>query len=451
MPALFLAATTYINVPYLSTEIGDFVPPDSAFSAFGMTRTGGAWLATQLKEVKIKINEESIQLNDNLYKAPMSFWKDDVLYMPAEFVSFTLCKVIRGYAYWDREKKRFFVKDDKPTIGNISIDDRGDSVCLTVRYAEGVHLKPQADPTAPSVITLSVPGGFYWKDYRIEGKGPVTSILITHAERGMTIHVSLGEGASGYQLHDRTDLFVLSVYKTRKVKEPEQKKRKLDLIVVDPGHGGKDPGAIGYDSLCEKDITLSVALLLKKELERELGVRVILTREDDRFVTLGDRARIANRAGADLFISLHCNWGKRKEARGTETYFLAAARTDWERSVAAFENKAIEYEGELTDKSDIVGYILSDMIQNEYLKESQDLAAFVHEGIVEETKLENRGVKQAGFYVLRGCYMPSILVEMAFISNKQDAKLLQEKEVQMKIVKGIVVGVKEFKKRYESK
>ena len=449
MVGFLFASLTYLSVPCVSMERGDFVPPDSVFSAFGMERSEDGWLATQLKEVRIKVDDGGMKLNDNYYRAPESFWKGDVLYMPAEFLSFILCKVIKGYAYWDRDRKRFFVKGEDPTITGISLEDREDSVCLTVKYAQGVHLKPQADPSSPSLLVIGVPGGFYWKAFHLDGVGPVKEVQVNHTETGMTLRISLSEGAAGFGIQDRSELFVVSVYKTQKVKEPEQKKRKIDLIVIDAGHGGKDPGAVGYKDLYEKDITLPVAIALKKELEQELGVKVILTRDDDRFVTLGDRARIANRAGADLFISLHCNWGKNKDACGVETYFLAAARTDWERSVAAFENKAIEYEGESQGGSDMVGYILSDMIQNEYLKESQDLAAFVHEGIMARTDFESRGVKQAGFYVLKGCYMPAVLVEMGFISNKSDAKELQKKEVQEQLVKGITQGVKEFIRHYE--
>ncbi len=449
MIKLLLSSLSYVNVPFISMEKGDFAPPDSVFCAFGMNSSNGEWLATQIKEVRIKVDDGGMRLNDKYYEAPESFWKGDVLYMPVEFLSFILCKVIKGYAYWDKDKKRFFVNRDDPTITSISLEDKGDSVCLIVKYNQGIHLKPQADPSSPSLLKIAVPGGFYWKAFRLDGMGPVKDVRINHTEAGMSIRISLGEGAAGYGLTDRSEFFSVSVYKAKKVKEPEQKKRKIDLIVIDAGHGGKDPGAVGYNDLYEKTITLPVALALKKELEKELGVKVILTRDEDRFVTLGDRARIANRAGADLFISLHCNWGKNKDACGVETYFLAAARTDWERSVAAFENKAIEYESESPDKSDMVGFILSDMIQNEYLKESQDLAAYIHEGIIAKTNFNDRGVKQAGFYVLRGCYMPAVLIEMGFVSNKSDAKELQKKEVQEQLVKGIAQGVKEFIRHYE--
>ncbi|MGC8893524.1 MAG: N-acetylmuramoyl-L-alanine amidase family protein [candidate division WOR-3 bacterium] len=446
---LLLASISYVNVPYVCMEKGDFVPPDSVFCAFGMSKSDEEWIATQIKEVKIRVDDNGMKLNDKYYGAPESFWKGDVLYMPAEYLSFILCKVIKGYAYWDRDKKRFFVKTEDPTIASVSLEDKGDSVCLTLKYVQGVHLRPQTDPSKPSLLVISVPGGFYWKTFRIEGTGPVKEIRIDHTEAGMVLRVSLSEGAAGYGVVDKAELFAVSVYKAKKLKEPEKKKRKIDLIVIDAGHGGKDPGAVGYNDLYEKNITLPVALALKKVLEKELGVKVILTRDEDRFVTLGDRARIANRAGADLFISLHCNWAKNKDACGVETYFLAAARTDWERSVAAFENKAIEYESESQDKADMIGFILSDMIQNEYLKESQDLAAYIHEGIMTKTDFVDRGVKQAGFYVLRGCYMPAVLVEMGFISNKSDANELQKKEVQERLVRGIAQGIKEFVKHYE--
>ncbi len=443
------AAFTKISVPCVSLERGDFVPPVAVLPEFSIVKTDSGYLASAIKPVLINFSGSVFTLNSNKYTAPDHFYRNDTLFVPAGWMAFILTKVIKGYAYWDEKEKLFLFTKDKPTVKKVFLQDMADSVVLSVNYSQNAHLKPSISSTGPSVVQVFLPGGFYWKTNTIRHDKVIRQVDISHTARGAVFTVALGEGSAGYNLTDRTDGFRLAVYTRRKVEQPKRKRRKIELIVVDPGHGGKDPGAIGYKNLREKSITLPVALALADSLRKRLGVKVVVTREDDRFITLGDRTRIANRLGADLFISLHCNWSKNKKAQGTETYFLSEARTDWERSVAAFENKAVEYEGRGADKSDMVGYILSDMVQNEYLKESQDLARFVQESVVKRTGFVNRGVKQAGFYVLRGCYMPAILVEMAFVSNKHDAKALQTKKTQAQIIKGIVDGVAQFKRKYE--
>ncbi len=440
-----MVALLLLKIPVISLERGDYVPPESAFVHFGFKRTGRhTFLVKELKPIRVAVEPKGVRLNKNFYRYPDHFWKAKTLYAPAPFVAYLITKVIKGYVYWDYKTKRFFKLKRKPSIKEVKVIDRGDSVELRLTFSRK-HLKVHVDPTRPSLLTLRVPGGFYWKAYKLKGDGKaIEEVRLKHTRRGLTLEVALGERAAGYSTADRAKGFSLFVYKTRKPK----KKRRIDLVVVDPGHGGKDPGALGPGGLKEKDITLAVAKEVKRQLER-MGIKVILTRDKDEFVSLGDRARIANRVGADLFISIHCNWGKRKRARGTETYFLSEARTEWERAVAALENKALEYEMPEAQAKDVVSYIIADMIQTEYLKESQELAHYIQRGIVKRAKTKDRGVKQAGFYVLVGAYMPAVLVEIGFISNPQEAKLLKSKAFQRKVAQGITEGIRAFKVKYE--
>lgn len=230
---------------------------------------------------------------------------------------------------------------------------------------------------------------------------------------------------------------------------------EIKRIVIDPGHGGKDPGAVGPSGLKEKDVNLDIARILKSLLQERLEVEVILTREDDRFVALDERARVANQSSADLFLSIHCNAAPRgrKGVRGVETYFLSVAKTDEARAVEARENASIRFE--LDDREaydfDDVSLILWDLAQNEFLKESQRLAEFVQGGLAGSVKIENRGIDQAGFFVLNGVYMPSVLIECAFISNVEEEAMLKTTSFRRKLAEGILKGIAAFKKEQEAR
>jgi N-acetylmuramoyl-L-alanine amidase len=227
----------------------------------------------------------------------------------------------------------------------------------------------------------------------------------------------------------------------------------IKRIVLDPGHGGKDPGAIGYSKKnYEKTIVLQVAKKLKKMLESNLDVEVLLTRSKDEFVSLQKRTRFANQKQADLFISIHCNASRNKKSRGTEVYFLSTARTNDARAVEALENSVVfEYEGgqDAVQQYDGLAFILIDMAQSEHLDESSHLALKLQDYLVSRGNTEDRGVKQAGFYVLKGAYMPAVLLELGFITNKEEEKLLINSSFQERLCAAIYEGVKSFKLKYD--
>lgn len=224
-------------------------------------------------------------------------------------------------------------------------------------------------------------------------------------------------------------------------------------IVLDAGHGGRDVGAIGPSGVREKDVTLQVARALKAELERRSELQVILTRGRDVFVPLTSRTRMANEAGADLFISIHCNSARSRSGEGFETYFLSEAKTEDERRVARMENASLRFENPDLDPERLgdLNFILWDLAQNEYLRESSDLAELVQKGLDDELDLHDRGVKQAGFWVLNGAYMPAILIETAFISNPSEERLLASRKFQKRLVDGIADSVLEYVEAYDRK
>ncbi|MFA5498578.1 MAG: N-acetylmuramoyl-L-alanine amidase [Candidatus Cloacimonadia bacterium] len=224
-------------------------------------------------------------------------------------------------------------------------------------------------------------------------------------------------------------------------------------IVIDPGHGGKDPGAVGHSGKTyEKDVTLQVAKILQKRVEEQLGIKALLTRDNDRFVTLQERTAFANKHQANLFISIHCNAAQRPAAHGIEVFFLSAAKSDEARAVEALENSVVEkYEGgkEAVKKYDDLSFILMDMAQAEQLQESSYLATKLQANLIQSTGADNRGVKQAGFYVLRGAFMPAVLVELGFITNKQEEMKLKDPAYQSRLSDAVFEGVKSFIQNYE--
>ena len=215
-------------------------------------------------------------------------------------------------------------------------------------------------------------------------------------------------------------------------------------IVVDAGHGGKDPGARGVcRSAREKDVTLSLARRLKKKLEARLGAEVVMTRDKDTFLTLEERTAMANTEEADLFISLHVNAHRNREAYGIETYFLNLATDEESIRVAAMENATS------TKNISDLQTILMDLMQNAKINESSRLAGYVQANMVgllkkHYSRVRDKGVKQAPFYVLLGAQMPAILVETSFISNPRECQRLLDPGYQERICDGIALGIERY-------
>lgn len=224
---------------------------------------------------------------------------------------------------------------------------------------------------------------------------------------------------------------------------------RLDTIVLDAGHGGGDHGAVA-NGTSDKEVALSVVRRLGPMIERELGVRVVYTRDDDTFYELNERGRIANRAGGKLFISVHANAAASSSARGTETFFLAPRRSESAREVMERENSVIQMESDpsLYEDFDDEGDILRAMAMSAYQEESQTLAALI-EGEFEASGRHSRGVKQAPFIVLWAASMPAVLVEAGFITNPEEARLLKSDAGLQATAESIFRAVRAYKERYE--
>ena len=218
---------------------------------------------------------------------------------------------------------------------------------------------------------------------------------------------------------------------------------KIRRIVVDPGHGGHDPGAVGPSGLQEKDVVLAISLKLRELLRDELGLDVVMTRSSDVFIPLEERTAIANKVNADLFVSVHANAAPNRLAAGIETYYLNLAKTEKAAQLAAKEN------GTSLEKVSVLQAILFDLMANYKLNDSAHLADEVQKSLYKKAHgryadVKNLGVKQGPFYVLVGASMPSILVEAAFLSNALEESRLQDPAYQDMTAEGILEGIHSY-------
>ena len=229
----------------------------------------------------------------------------------------------------------------------------------------------------------------------------------------------------------------------------EKNKWKFDTIVIDPGHGGKDPGAIGYRGTKEKDIALDVAKRLEKKISKNMNVKIILTRDEDIFLKLGERTRFANENNGDLFISIHANAAEDRRASGFETFLIGPNRNEAAVRVAARENAVLELEDDNITKLTDEALIQATIAQAGFASFSEKFAALVQEEMGKRIQSKNRGVKQAGFYVLMGASMPNVLIELGFISNPSEEKKLKSSQYKDALATSIYRAIEKYQNTLE--
>ncbi len=410
-----LALTTLISI-------------QDAASDFGFRIVKGGWKYGK-KVLVFHPPDSSYTVGSKKFRLYRFAIREKKLYIhPDEAASAAYWLSGKGWFY-DRDRGRFFSR--KPTVKRLVLKEFPDSVVLSL---EGRGFQPSLIRNDTSLVSLHIRGAFYPKYSYIRGDGNILrTVEISHTSEGMVLDLWRGKGFGFFHVQETRNGLRIVLF------------RGLlgGVVVLDPGHGGKDPGAVA-NGLREKDITLSVARKVRHILEKEYGLRVVMTRDDDRFISLARRSEIAKENRTLVFVSIHCNYSRNRKARGPETYFLSTARTSHERAVELLENSVIKYEME--GQKDDIEYIVSDMLQNAFMKESQKLALSVHRHLARGRS--DRGVRQAGFYVLRKIYAPSILVELGYLSNKKEARLLSSKTYQWELARRIARGISEYLQEY---
>ena len=307
-------------------------------------------------------------------------------------------------------------------------------------------------PASGVVLAPGVPASLAVRDSAVDSVG----VVATPAGTTLTLWLAPGTTFRAFSLPGSDDKpFRIVVDVTRAGAQAAEERRlagiaaakkrdRVRLVYIDAGHGGDDTGARGPGPVYEKNVTLAVAKRLAEELNQVPGLRAMLTRDDDFFIPLRQRFQIAERAKADLFISIHCNSSKRRgSGSGTEVYFLSlkGASDAADRDLADLENAADLVGGVPPQAEDDVVSVLYNVRRNSALERSQLLAEELLDHIAADRRVESRGIKQAGFAVLKSVEFPSVLVETAFINNPREVKLLKDPEFQAALGKQLAAGV----------
>jgi N-acetylmuramoyl-L-alanine amidase len=394
-----------------------------------------------------------------------SISEDGLFFVSLDSVAEILAPAFDNSLRWNGESRRILVGLPSPNITDLEVRTVRGRVSVNIRTV-GVP-KYELKPLGENEFDVFVKGGVLSKslDYASEG-GLIRKIDSRQESKGARFVITLGRERISHKVFPTSnpDGIIVLAWETALTDIPEPEFRpprrlawedrfstervKVDLIVVDPGHGGENFGSVGPSGYTEKDFNLEVSRRLKQGFERR-GIAVILTRNNDTLVDLETRTEVANSVGADLFISIHANGYRNNDARGFEVYFLSPALDDEARTVAAMENAGagIVSAGSL-DPDDEVAFILWDTAQNEFVVESSHLAELVDEEMATRLAIPNRGVKQANFVVLKGAYLPAVLIETGFITNHREEELLRDEAFQEMVVVGIVEAVMRFKGDY---
>jgi N-acetylmuramoyl-L-alanine amidase len=338
----------------------------------------------------------------------------------------------------------------QPPVVNVSVDSSTDSTRLVLTHSRQVGYVIETSRSKVRV-RYAEPVDVQPPNARFED--PILKRYRMRDDR--TLSLDTGSRYDRYETFELRNPFrlVLDLKAAPRRASGQDRRRtrpeKTTIIVLDPGHGGVEHGAIGPTGLREKDVTLTLARRLKRELERgNRSINVVLTRDEDRLVGLDERTAIANHNKADLFLSIHLNASPRARATGAETYYLSADATDDEaRILAALENQAGSQAVKRPDQRVEQGsldLVLWDLAQNQYLAESSALAESIQRHLNRLTGTRSRGVRQAPFRVLMGATMPAVLVEVGFISNTDEEELFQTSSYRARVVTAMAAAVEEF-------
>ena len=398
-------------------------------------------------------------VRDELIEMPVTpLTVDGRPYVPLQFFQGFLSRALQFDVTWDPAARMLLVRPTQQSVVGVqlsvanvqgiskvvitlsapaeySIVKEPDAYTIRFRspirapYAEQAHEDPNVTKTS-----------FNGSDLRIQLSAPDVVGDAYRLENPFRIVVDLRKGAApatgGQQ----------SLGPLKPVDQPG-----IRTIVIDPGHGGKEVGAVGPGGLMEKDATLNLCRKLAAALESKLRARVILTRSDDSVVPLDQRTSIANQYKADLFLSVHMNAAIVKGAHGAETYFLSLEASDeLAKKAAEVENAAAKAATSQNPASDLK-LILWDLAQQEYLNESSKLAQDIQDEMNRITGVQSRGVKQAPFRVLVGATMPAALVEVAFISNPEEEARINNDAFQKTVVDALTTAVERYKLDYETR
>lgn len=411
---------------------------------------------------KFFLGSSFINMNDTVQQITYPcVQRGGALYVPAETFTQLLDRAKSEQITWDPERGRLSIETGVYNITDLVVSEKANGLLIEIYMTE--ELKYRITESEGNWININFPDGRVNR-WQIEARKTSRAFYDVNAFQFQTsaqVSMRLRRDPGNYTTKYQPDTRRLQISIRNPGYKPEEQHPRagkigpdnlIDLIVIDPGHGGDDHGAIGPGFTKEKDVALDISRELAKIIRKDKLFKVILTREKDVFVPLADRARIANEAQADVFLSIHANASTNRQARGSQVFFLAPAKTDAARALAQAENASFltSQSSVSLDPADELAVIVNDMIQNVYEEASADLSDIIQAEFRRRLGIPARGVDQAGFVVLNEVFMPSCLIETAFISNSHEEKLLRDKDFKVKIAEAIYEGLKRFKNKYES-
>ena len=419
-------------------------------------------LVIYMRDKRIKITGQSsyIVIDDDSYQMVNSVISvDEDLYVPlVEFIAVLKSNAMPGLDY-NPIKELLIIDILTFTVNSLKIEEK----------SNGTIIKIKTKKQFPERNISSFINKHGWYYLTIVGANIDTNTISNSILRGVvrkiesdqigpTAQISLKLRSKvisheWYQNPSSNEIIITlrtPLNKSEKRIQNVKKRWRLNTVVLDAGHGGKDPGTIGKYGTKEKDIVLDITKRIGKLLSKK-GIDVIYTRTEDEFIPLWKRTKIANEAGGKIFVSIHINANPNRKVKGFETYLLQSGKSQDAIEVASRENSAIKLEeiGDQYKDLNNENLIMATMAQSMFLRESEDLASLIQIELDKKLESPNRGVKQAGFYVLVGASMPCVLVEGGFVSNLEEEKNLKKSSYRQKIAESIYSGISQFKLSHE--
>jgi len=449
--------TRRIDGRYLLTDSAEMYVPSSA--AAGIFKAARFWQGN-LRRLELKIASSTFAMTGGsrlvttedgevLLPVPVLDFDGD-LWLPMVMLEKVVGPGTMDRVSWDAEARRLELGSARYNVTGFDVKVLGSSTAIHVRCSEPLGFR--ATSPRPGTIDLKIYNAEV-NTSRVGRQGRRGLLLSArsrqHSDHGI-VSLQVDDLVGRFRTYTEDDgreiVIILEEEQVSALPNPVPHGRAnvnidqgpvdvtheihVRTVVIDPGHGGHDVGAVGRRGILEKNVNLGVAKELRRYLERESDLKVVLTRDDDDFVELADRAELANRSDGDLFISLHCNSWFNDGAHGFETFFLSPAKSDWAKSVEAAENQS-------SDDRDDVDFIVWELVQNSFISSSSQLAEVIQAEVCNDLDLMNRGVRQAGFRVLVGAYMPAVLVELGFLTHANEESNLGDRTYQRQLAKAL--------------
>jgi len=418
--------------------------------------------------IQVKISGENpfMMIGENVYQLPVEVkYSVDELFIPLNYFIENLNDALSGRYVFNKNERVLEIDLGGYNLRGISIDEKKNGTLVRIGALEKFKKFSSLSLSSGELLFQIIGGKIDTLDkanYPSIGKnGIIRRIIVDQMEDLVQISVKLQDDVEGHVITQDEKSKEIQISLTGKMPEEskptvniaeilkEQKKNwEINTIVLDAGHGGKDPGTRGVNGTKEKDIALDITKRLGLLLKKNLKLDVKYTRLTDKFVPLWERTRYANSVKGKLFISIHANSTGRRttNVRGMEIYLLSSSKDKSSIEVYKRENKVVEEYENVERYNQILNgdNMLFAMMQSGFVKESEELASILLDNVIKKTKVVKRGVKQGGFIVLVGASMPSVLVEVGFLNNRIDEANLRRREYRQKVAEGLFEGIREF-------